>query len=435
MVAQKHPAAGVPTEVYSQARLHAVRRSGLLDTGPEEPFDRLTRLAATLLSASSAFVTVVDERRSFWKSCIGVAAEGGGARENPVEESFCQYVVGTGEPLVVGDAKADPRTRDNPSVTLMGVAAWAGYPVRAPGGAVLGTFCVVDTVTRDWTVRDLEILSTLAHAASGEVSLRMAVDEARSASKVAEEHAERAEELAQTLQESLLPGLLPRIPGVELAARHRPGGRGVEVLGDFYDVFPIRGGWGVVIGDVCGKGVQAARTTALARSTVRAVGRSGEEPAVVLGVLNDVLRDWFVGETSFVTATYATVQPVPDGLAVSLARGGHPPAFVRRDGGSVEEFGVRGTLLGCLSEVAMTAQRTTLRAGEALVLYTDGVTEAHPRGGSELFGEDRVRHLLSRLSPDASAQRIATAIEAESLSFAGGHVGDDTAILVLRKSP
>ena len=69
------------------------------------------------------------------------------------------------------------------------------------------------------------------------------------------------------------------------------------------------------------------------------------------------------------------------------------------------------------------------------MLYTDGVTEAHPRGGSELFGEDRVRHLLSRLSPDASAQRIATAIEAESLSFAGGHVGDDTAILVLRKSP
>lgn len=422
--------AEVPPEVFSPSRLSAVARSGLLDTGPEEPFDRLARLAATLLSAASAFVTIVDERRSFWKSCIGVPAQNG-ARETRVEESFCQYVIGTGEPLVVGDAKVDPLTRDNPSVTSMGVAAWAGYPVRGPDGEVLGTFCVVDTVSREWSTRDLEILETLAHAASGEVALRIAVGEARAAWKRAEEHAERAEALAQTLQESLLPARLPQIPQVELAARYRPGGRGVEVLGDFYDVFPVPDGWGVVIGDVCGKGAQAARTTALARSTVRAIAHSGGRPAAVLAALNDVLLDWFAGKVSFVTATYATVRVSARGLVVTLARGGHPPALVRRSDGSVSEFGLPGMLLGCRPEVATPEQQIILPPGWSLVLYTDGVTEARLAGG-ELYGEERLRALISELPPEASAECIATAVEEASLTFAGGLASDDTAIMVLR---
>jgi GAF domain-containing protein len=209
----------VPAQVFSAARLAAVHRTGLLDTEAEEPFDRLACLAATLVSASSAFVTVVDERRSFWKSCVG-AATAAGVRENPVEQSFCQYVIGTGEPLIVGDTTIDPRTRDNPSVLLMGVAAWAGYPVRAPDGAVLGTFCVVDLVTREWTPRDREILSTLAHAASGEVSLRMIAADAQRATVRAQEQTQRAEQYAHILQESLLPAGLPDVPGLQLAARY-----------------------------------------------------------------------------------------------------------------------------------------------------------------------------------------------------------------------
>lgn len=148
-------------------RLSAVRETGLLDTPAEEPFDRLARLAATTLDAPLAFVTVVDDRRSFWKACIGVDARDPADRQNPVDQSFCQYVVGLDAELVVGDAAGDPRTQDNPSIAAMGVAAWAGFPLRSPEGEVVGSFCVVDTRVRTWSDHDVEVLRTLAHAFSG----------------------------------------------------------------------------------------------------------------------------------------------------------------------------------------------------------------------------------------------------------------------------
>jgi hypothetical protein len=174
MPIRRPPGGGLPVQVFDPDRLAAVRRTGLLDTGPEEAFDRLARLAATLLGTPFAFVTIVDETRSFWKSCIGVAPTGLADRQNPVEQSFCQYVIGSGAELVVTDTTADERTRDNPSIELTGVRAWAGFPVRSPAGQVLGTFCAVDTVTRDWTPHDVDVLETLAHAASGEIARRIA---------------------------------------------------------------------------------------------------------------------------------------------------------------------------------------------------------------------------------------------------------------------
>lgn len=102
-----------------------MRRTGLLDTGPEEPFDRLARLAATLLGTPFAFVTLVDDRRSYWKSCIGVDATGPADRQITVEESFCQYVINSGSHVVVTDARTDARTHDNLSIASMGVTAWA----------------------------------------------------------------------------------------------------------------------------------------------------------------------------------------------------------------------------------------------------------------------------------------------------------------------
>ncbi len=171
----------VPAGVLDPARLAAVRATGLLDTPAEESFDRLTELAALLLEVPNAFVTVVDDTRSFWKSCIGVDSDDLEKRQNRVEDSFCQYVIASGEPLVVGDVRADPLTADNPSIVSMGVAAWAGYPLIDPSGQVLGTFCVVDTVTREWSARDVEVLRTLSAAASSEIESRIA---ARAAAEV-----------------------------------------------------------------------------------------------------------------------------------------------------------------------------------------------------------------------------------------------------------
>ena len=190
------------TAVQRSSRLTAVSATRLLDTGADESFDRLARLAGTLLDVPYAFVTIVDGTRSFWKSCIGVDATDVTDRQNPVEESFCQYVVNTDEPLIVGDARVNEVTRLNPSIEKMGVIAWAGYPLRSIDGHVLGTFCVVDTEVRDWSPDEIEILAALAGAVEGEVRLRTLLDQtAASAENVQREMLgrERLARLAQRL--------------------------------------------------------------------------------------------------------------------------------------------------------------------------------------------------------------------------------------------
>lgn len=426
------------TRILAPARLAAVRRTGLLDTGPEEAFDRLTRLAATLLGTPFAFVTVVDDIRSFWKSRAGVAPADQAQRQNPVGGSFCQYVIGLDAELIVGDTESDARTRGNPSIERMGVRAWAGFPIRSPEGHVLGTFCAVDTVVRDWTPSDLEVLDTLAHAASGEIALRIAVEEAREATRQAQAAtlealgaADEAAMLSRTLQESLLPPRLPTVPGLDLAARYLRGGRGAEVLGDFYDVFHSpRGTWGVVVGDVAGKGPQAAKTTALARWTLRAAAVRSASPSTNLAALNTALTEWFSDDGQFLTAVYAALRPHPQGFTVRVSCGGHDPALVRRSDGTVEAVGRPGIILGCVQDAELSEQRTLLRPGDSLIMHTDGVTEARNFTDRSLFGTERLKDLIAATVGDATA--LAVAIETAVLDFSGRRISDDTAIVVVR---
>ena len=113
-------------------------------------------------------MTIVDQDRSFWKSCVGVDATDLADRQNTVEESFCQYVIRLDQPLIVADARLDEVTRRNPSIEKMGVIAWAGSPFRSLAGHVLGTFCAVDTKVHHWTTDEIEILGTLTAAVEGE---------------------------------------------------------------------------------------------------------------------------------------------------------------------------------------------------------------------------------------------------------------------------
>ncbi|MEJ2886404.1 PP2C family protein-serine/threonine phosphatase [Actinomycetospora aeridis] len=426
-------------------RVAAVVATGLVDTPPEEAFDRLTRLASDLVGAPMVFVTLVDDDVSFWKSATGVDDEIG-PRQYPASESFCRFVVTSGAEQVIPDTGADGRTRGMAAVETMNIRAWAGIPIRAANGEVLGTFCAMDVRPREWTHRQLEILRTLSQAAGGEIALRSALQEARLASAAAERHAanaerhaERAErsaaeatELAETLQQSLLPASNPRIPGMEVAARYRPGGGGAEVLGDFYDVFPVPGGWGVVVGDVCGKGPWAARTTALARSTVRALGHTEDDTEAVLAALNDVLHVWFAGRHSFVTATYATMTAADEGLHTVVVNGGHPPAFLLRADGEVRPFAGGGRALGLRAEASVGREEECLRHGDSLVFYTDGVTESRPPGGTDQFGEEGIVRVLAGLPPASNAETVAEAVSRAALDHAGGQVPDDTAIVVVR---
>ena len=562
-------------------RLAAVRATALLDTGPEDAFDTLTAAATALLGTPFAFVTVVDDRRSFWKSTAGLPA--GSPRQNTVEESFCRYVVETGEPLIVGDAANDPVTRDNPSIASMGVAAWAGFPVLMSDGNVLGTFCVVDQRPRTWSDHEIRVLEALAGAARAEVRLREALVQARSvvdvlerkheatarlvAARTADEVArialdgattvlgaraaalsllddtgtqfvatrsvgfpapvadgvgrirmsdavlsaaavrsgqpvwvsgdewrrrypdsaaivagfaseaaalpllsggrclgvlglvfgdrprtpeersiarslgqqcaqalergrlyDRERRATEALQRSMLPGRIARIPGLDIAARYAPSGEGGRVGGDFYDLYEAHGGgWGAVVGDVCGKGAEAAAVTMLARQVLRAQADIGLGPAEALARLN---RTLIAGARRSLTAADLRLGLVDGRVEVTLALGGHPRPILVPATGGIRAVGEYGNLLGFLPEPRLREVSFALGEGDALVLYTDGISEAR-REGVE-FGEAGLIGVLGAsrgLGASEIGDRVLTAVSA----YTGGVAHDDIALLVLRR--
>jgi phosphoserine phosphatase RsbU/P len=342
-------------------------------------------------------------------------------QQRPIEQLLCAAVFGSGEKLIVDGARPDNRASTGSQAGSASVTAWAGCPVHNAEGLVAGVLWVADQVPRAWSAGDIAILEALAELASGEVALRAAV--ARSAVRAA---------LAQTLQESLLPPRLPSIPGLQVAARHAAGGTETDVLGDFYDVFPsVRGNWGLVVGDVCGKGVPAAKSTALARYTLRAGAHRRARPSLILAGLNQALLDWLTEDPRFLTAIYATVRPTRAGASVQISSAGHPLALIRRADGRVQEFGRPGTLLGLLPDPELHDSQRLLRAGDSLIMFSDGVTEARARGNRELYGEERLGRLIAGLG-DVTAAQLAEAIQRAALAFSGGQLSDDTVALVLQ---
>ncbi|MFB7301026.1 PP2C family protein-serine/threonine phosphatase [Streptomyces rubiginosohelvolus] len=425
---------GLPTTLSDPARLAAVSATGLLDTGPEEVFEDLAALAARVTGSGRAFVTLVDEERSFWKSCVGVAATDLAQRQNPARESFCYFLVGlAGAPFIVDDAAADPRTREHPSVGPMSIGAWAGYPLMSPDGHVLGSFCVIDDTPRAWSQADLTTLATLARSVSAEVHLRQSLAAAQDAQRV-------SSDLAHSLQQGLLPPALRPVPGLDAAASYLPasasGHRGVEVGGDFYDLFHTTGDtYGAVLGDVCGKGVEAAKVTAMARYTVRADAGQSITPARLLDRLNSAM----LAQRSprFLTAVYTTFHTTPAGLSGRIALAGHPPALLRRADGAVHQLGHPGTLLGVLEQIHLTDVDYQMFPGDLLLLYSDGACEARPRPGTTghleqgLFGEDELIAALAAthtLDATATISYLTKALAAHH----GGWASDDTALLALR---
>jgi PAS domain S-box-containing protein len=183
--------------------------------------------------------------------------------------------------------------------------------------------------------------------------------------------------IAHTLQASLLPPVLPELPGMEIGAAYRPAGEGFEVGGDFYDVFnTAEDQWYVVVGDVCGKGAEAAAVTALARYTIRATAVRRRSPSAILRWLSDAMIQQSDGSGRFCTIACAHVDLSRSPARVTVACGGHPLPLVIRGGGATEELGVPGTLLGLVPNPDLQDRSTELAAGDTLVLYTDGLTEA-----------------------------------------------------------
>ncbi len=158
--------------VTDPERLVAVKNTQLLDTPVEASFDRLTRLASKLLKTPISFVTLLDKDRDFVKSQVGLPEPIATAREIRAHPSFCQHIISHTEPLILEDARTDPLFNDFPSVTEMGVVAYAGIPLFTPDGKALGTCCVLDFKPRKWTKDEIEILTELASSVMTEINLR-----------------------------------------------------------------------------------------------------------------------------------------------------------------------------------------------------------------------------------------------------------------------
>jgi serine phosphatase RsbU (regulator of sigma subunit) len=235
--------------------------------------------------------------------------------------------------------------------------------------------------------------------------------------------------IARALQRALLPEQLPQLPMAEIATLFRPAGQGDELGGDFYDTWllPLRpGSFAFTVGDVQGKGAEAAAVTALARHTIRTASILDQEPAAVLGVLNEGLLRRTSGER-FVTAVMATATPAEQGLVLHIASGGHPLPLVRHTDGTVSEVGEPGSLLGVWWDNDRPQREVVLRHGEVLLLYSDGATDLE--GDDGRFGEERLREVLARAGgrPDGVVAAIHDALTA----FVSGFPEDDIALLAL----
>jgi PAS domain S-box-containing protein len=294
----------------------------------------------------------------------------------------------------------------------LGLRASITAPLRARGRTLGAITFVGAESNRRLTGEDVDLVEELARRAG------LSVDNARL-------YTERSR-IAHTLQAELLPSRLPAIPGVRVAVRYRAAGELNEVGGDFYDVFERRsGGWAFEIGDVSGKGAEAAAVTALARHTVRTASLQPASPSELLGTLNDALLGQRAG-SEFCTVCLAGLTLSGGRGELTVALGGHPPALVLRTDGRVEAHGEAGTLLGVFADPTLHETRTVLGPGDTVLLYTDGVTEAGPVGHE--IGDAGLAALLAGmrgLSPD----QIVDAVEQAAVDAQDGHPRDDIALV------
>ena len=406
------------------ARLVALRRYRVLETLPDGAFDRVAALAARFFDAPIATVTIVDEDRIWFKAAHGLE----GISQVGRDPGLCSSAILWGEPYVVTDATVDPGALDNPLVRgALGVRFYAAAPITTPDGYRLGAVNVMDTEPRQVTEAELQTLTDLADIVADELELRLSVNRTVELEHQRREYAERT---AATVRQSLLPPRLPHVPGMEVAASYHTASA-EQVTGDFYDLFPLQAGrWGLFLGDVCGKGLDAAVLTALARHTLRTAAALEPDPVAVLSALNDAIlaeqaeRD---DAPMFCTTVFAQLDPHPGGARLTIADGGHPPVLVRRRDGTVEAVKPDGMLLGCLPDTKHTTAVVELGPGDSVLFYTDGITEA--RCGGSMFGQDRLGAFLADCTGAGAGQLIAR-LEGLLAGF-DPRPHDDTALLAL----
>jgi PAS domain S-box-containing protein len=377
--------------------------------------------AAEVLGASGGTVALAEARsvalRTVATSGLPDAAAVGAAVLGDGTDAPAAEAMRTGDPVTVASLEeADARggvLAD--AMRAIGAEAMVVLPLMIEGrhaGVVAWTF----SGPVDFTEDDRTILRLLANQCSQALERALLY--------------EREQHVSQTLQASLLPGALPPIPGIDLAALYRPIAPGADIGGDFYDVISLsRDRWGIVVGDVCGKGAEAAALTALARHTVRAAAVRGDGPVEVCRWVDRMVRRREPADGRFVTLVYGELVQAGDDVRLSYVCAGHPPPLRVTPAGEVEELPAYGGLLGVMGPPELRVEEVVLAPGDLVVLYTDGVTDT-PRDGT-LAGEQRLADLLSGCATTPAAQ-VCDLIQRDATPASGSPAQDDIAVLALR---
>jgi PAS domain S-box-containing protein len=395
----------------------------------EETLARIVRLVVPSV-ADLATVHLYDDGRVLRRAALA-------HRDPAVEANLNGQVDGLGDESSRMQEVADDMRR--------GVLLLPRPVDLLPGAVEIGSTVAVPLIARGATLGILSLMRTGDSPPFEATDADFAEEVGRRAAIAIDNARLRASRVSvlRALQRSLLPPRLPVVPHLDLAAAYHPVAEGMDVGGDFYDVFALTGDdWVVTIGDVCGTGPEAAARTAQVRHTVRALARAGLRGSEVVGGVNAaLLADGSVdglGER-FCTLLYGEAHVGPAGVDLDLVCAGHPKPIVVRGGGQVVPVACGGGLVGVFDEVAAEGVRVRLDPGDAIVFITDGIVEARAAAPAEsgfraLFDDERL-HAALREAAGADAAAQVAAVEKAVLTFSGGTLADDAAVLVVRSSP
>jgi len=424
--AGKAPGAAVVAAMTRQLDTVTAVTRVLLDNSTFSEAVTLQRCARLLAGEVADWVLIDIERNGRLLRQFAAGPRGGHADQvarvargiDPDQESVPAVVHGGGKSVLLAhldDAAALGRGPDGtPLLMMLGAASLICVPI-SDGSTGYGALTLTRAADKGpFGVADLGLAEELGR----HLAIAIRVDRVfRQQSQVAE-----------ALQASLLPARLPSVPGLEFAAAYIGTTQFQEISGDFYDVFKAGDGWGIAVGDVCGKGQDAAAMTAAARHAIRALAHVHKAPADVLAAANEVLvaEDY---DDRFVTTALAFLRQKGRRVQVQLGSCGHPgPAVVRADG-RVEILEGDGLPLGLFPDAEPSRLELELNQGDVLFFYTDGVTEA--RSADRGFFEDRLADALAAVAGRPAAD-IVRAVQELVNSFSAGELKDDVTILAVR---
>jgi serine phosphatase RsbU (regulator of sigma subunit) len=373
----------------------------------------LPLVTAAMRADGTSFLLLSDDGTALTvQAALGLEEDRSEPMPIPVGAGASGRIAATGRPLVIADLAPE----DVISQALRRRRSYVGVPIRV-AGRVAGVLHASSARPSVFDHGDADFLQSVADSLAGTLDRARLFDQ--------------RDRMATALERALLPMSLPRVPGFEVATMYRPSHFGDEVGGDFYDVFGEGDVWYVAIGDVCGKGPDAAAIMGMTRIALRSIAREDDRRPLteVLRQLNGFLLESELMGDRFCTVCIARIDLMGDAATITTCLGGHPPPILVRGDGQLAQVGQPGSLLGLFDEITLHESTAVLRVGDGVALYTDGITELSVERPDE---GDRLLRIALRTACDEDAAEIVKTVE-RTLVEPRGELRDDAALVVAKR--